>query len=656
MRSFLELRHACPVCVLLLALCFPGTPFGASRTFEYLCINASEGSASGGHAAIKFGGDVFHFQHVPPGLLRITKEDFGWFRFQYGYQENRTIRSHSIEVSEETFKWLNETFNRRLLVQDEQFAALDAMDGDLRLIQALQNSTAQRNSNSPADDAPTLALKALGYFFAERWQPQPARPLSAEPVPVSSLLQTLKAAIPARYGEDFLATKQRQTWNRLLTLKPEPREPAGLDIAEDRFSPAGYSFAQHYVDLLTDLAALEVLARSIPPRDDAIRRTDIPEFRLTREAVAALDGYRQTLTADLLRLLSSERTDWGYPLLAGIARLHALERSIASGRLAILDRYPAAESTSSARDEAGSALISALFERTRQAYTSAKSGLISAQPLDERRYGQLEVSANLFLETRRGMVQPHAARLLQVDMTPSRPAAASLIALPLTAEQLAGYRQALTTRREAYLTKLMSLYGYNLMARNCVTEIFRVINQAIAKRLEENGEPRDADTELARITAESERLLGGYVDETSLNLIPFVSFQTVGKSYRVRSTEELLPYREEHIRQAYHQAMPFLVDMEESNVISSAIYRWHGDDAAFLFFTQDAVWSRPILGSFNLAVALGQTLTGLFALPWDSGENLRKSLKGVFVSIPELFFFNIRKGSFPLLPPIDPAD
>ncbi len=44
---------------------------------------------------------------------------------------------------------------------------------------------------------------------------------------------------------------------------------------------------------------------------------------------------------------------------------------------------------------------------------------------------------------------------------------------------------------------------------------------------------------------------------------------------------------------------------------------------------------------------LAQGMAGLLTLPWDGGENLRLGAKGALISLPELFFFNIRKGSFP---------
>jgi hypothetical protein len=44
---------------------------------------------------------------------------------------------------------------------------------------------------------------------------------------------------------------------------------------------------------------------------------------------------------------------------------------------------------------------------------------------------------------------------------------------------------------------------------------------------------------------------------------------------------------------------------------------------------------------------LGVAAAGLAMLPLDGGTLLTAGLKGAFFSLPELAFFNIRKGSFP---------
>jgi hypothetical protein len=176
-----------------------------------------------------------------------------------------------------------------------------------------------------------------------------------------------------------------------------------------------------------------------------------------------------------------------------------------------------------------------------------------------------------------------------------------------------------------------------------VTELFRVINQTVAGM---------TLTDQESLPEASQRLLGGYIDEQALiNMIPFVAYDQIARKYRVTGSFKLAPYREQQLKQRYLQTPQWKVDLQESNIISSSIYDWNSEDSAFLFFTQDEVWLRPLQGGLNLAVAGGQGLYGLLSWPWDSGHHIQKSLKGIFVSLPELLFFNIRKGSFPQLLP-----
>jgi hypothetical protein len=65
-----------------------------------------------------------------------------------------------------------------------------------------------------------------------------------------------------------------------------------------------------------------------------------------------------------------------------------------------------------------------------------------------------------------------------------------------------------------------------------------------------------------------------------------------------------------------------------------------------LFFTDDAIAARPLFGALSMATGLGATLAGVATLPFDRGKTLWAGLNGVVFSLPELVFFNIRKGSF----------
>jgi hypothetical protein len=95
-------RYALAISALLLMASGSATAVTPARQVEYLYINANEGTASGGHAAIRFGDQVFHFEHRAPGILVLARDGFERFRHLYGDLENRTIRVSRIPVSDET--------------------------------------------------------------------------------------------------------------------------------------------------------------------------------------------------------------------------------------------------------------------------------------------------------------------------------------------------------------------------------------------------------------------------------------------------------------------------------------------------------------------------------------------------------------------------
>lgn len=616
---------------LSLILCLGAQP-AAARNFEFLYIDANEGSASGGHAAIKFDKDVFHFQHAESGLLRLYRDDFAAFRFAYGYQENRTIRGHRIEVSGDFFRTLLDAFNRRLLIQNQQLDLLQALQDDLIVTAGLQTP----------ESRPTIELKALGYFL-DRYRPAIYGP-GVNNADASPQLKQLRQRIGAAYGEDFLRNKRQQTWERLQTLTPTLPTNIASQIADDRFDPGQLGFARHYRNQLLNLAALDVLQAAIAPRPDTLLQSRLPAFKLNAGQIAALNTFREKLFIDLIRLMHSERPDWGYPLLAGMARLHALDASIASGYLAVLDRSRKTEAGIPSTGIDADALPAAL-QYTQRLFAAANTRLADPAPLDERGYAEIEQSVTALLQVHRLSDRRQAGKLATLTSTPSLPAHAELIGLLLASEALNRYRDTVDERLENYREQLASVYGYDLINRNCVTEIFRVINETV------NRQAPSAIQDPHRLAEGSRRLLGGYIDGSGLNMIPFAAFDRVGSEYRLHSSYRLASYRDTQLRKLYRSAPEWLVDLRESNALSATAYDWNGDDAAFLFFTQDAAWPRPLQGGVNLAVAAGQAAYGLLSWPWDAGHHLQKSLKGMAVSVPELFFFNIRKGSFPRLLP-----
>lgn len=133
MRSSL---HAIGVCAVMAALVFLPCVAAAS-SFNYLYIEASEGNSSGGHTAIQFGDEIYHYQHVESGLIRLFRQEKAGFHFTYRYLQNRPMHLSRVEVSEDTFDLLKDQFKWQFLTQERQFKLLDELHKDRLFIRHL---------------------------------------------------------------------------------------------------------------------------------------------------------------------------------------------------------------------------------------------------------------------------------------------------------------------------------------------------------------------------------------------------------------------------------------------------------------------------------------------------------------------------------------
>jgi len=603
----------------------------AAHRLEFVYVNANEGTASGGHAAIRFDDEVFHFQHVPSGLLRITRDNFRWFCNLYGLAENRTIFSHRIEVTDDTWTLLRDGFNRRLLIEDEQFDQLASLEQDRRLMSLHVSASAGSTASA------TIQLKGLGLFLEGGRQPGDTKYPSG---PSSGSLLALRDTIERQRGSDFLPRLSRRLRQQIETLQPSGILPDPVALAEDRFVPAGYGYSERYADQLTALAALDVLQRGLNLRPGVLLRSDRRDFSLSGAELACLHGFRDRLKSSLVELSSGGNPGWGYQLLVGMARLIAIDTSLATGHLAVLDL--GADDVDSP-PEVGTRLVHSRFpDMAHEEFHHSKQALSRTVDFDERTYGRLERSANLSLRADGPPAAPqaHPVRLYPL---PTRQAAVSLVAPSITHAELADHLAKLERAERAYHDHMARLYPYNLITNNCVSAIFRTVDRILGQATVTTG-TQQADVALRN---ESSRRLGGYVDSAMPNSIPFLAFRAVGDAWRVVETREIPSWRRARLQEAYRRENPLLVSLAESNVLSSSLYRWHNGDAAFLFFSEDRPWLGPVTGTINAAVGLGQSLAGLVSFPWDHGHSLRQGAKGFLISLPELFFFNIRKGSYP---------
>jgi hypothetical protein len=185
---------------------------------------------------------------------------------------------------------------------------------------------------------------------------------------------------------------------------------------------------------------------------------------------------------------------------------------------------------------------------------------------------------------------------------------------------------AVAESERVYRSALKEHFGYHLVTRNCVTEIF----ETAGADLERPGS--------ARRPGDSTQPAG------ALDFVPVISYGSVLDTYRIEEKGEIPSYRQLRLEAMYADENDLGVYLRESNTLTSTIYRRNERDSFFLFFTDDAIPLRPVYGTFNLAAAFGEMGLGLLRAPWDRGSTLWSGLKGAVFSLPELFFVNLRKG------------
>lgn len=600
---------------------------------DYLYMEPNEGGSSAGHVAVALGDRTFAYQRSADGWLVLERDDLEHLRWLYAVLGNRAIERSRVAVAPAVLARLRDGFTRRWLVQEAERALLHRLAVGERVTAALASAAGAASSDpshaAPADvdaAAATVAppvpasggapdaikIEAAGYFEAAGSESSPA-------------LVRLRDAIAAAHGRSFLDTRIAGLRAGLAALAPGDDGPPPA-VVPDTYPAPHERFADRWLTAASGIVALETLRRA--PGLDPVGLVTADAPPLAPVEAAALATAADGLQRALVRLVASARADFGFPLLVGMARLAAIERSLATGRLVVLDAFPAdarriphaavrrtAEAARGLRDDACADLAA-----SRRAFAAA------AAPA-ERELVALEDTADRCVELTRGLAEARDVRVAGDLLVPSRPGPMRDVVVPrVPRARLAVAARAAADAHRAYARAFVDAYRYDLVRRNCVTETFATIEAVLGP---------DADA-----------ALGGRVTGTGERVIPALARRGVRRRWRLAASDTTPSYRSLRVAELARAGNPFVVRLRESNVLTSTIYRPSPDDSAFLFFTDDALALRPVLGAANLVVGAGATLLGLLQAPLDRGAALERGARGMLWSVPELFFVNVRKGSF----------
>lgn len=564
-----------------------------SGGISFLYVESNEGGAGGGHAGLRVGDEVFHYQHVED-TLQLKRSYWDAFAYEYTRRGNRPLHELRIQASPSRVRALERVLRREYRQQQRSLAALEALQHERALLASLVSDEAGSRL--------ALEVPGAGYFAAAETRGAPAL----------DWIDPVAVALRRAGAQEMRAS--------LYPGRPTPPPRGALG------PPADYGWGQRLDDLAAAEAALDVIAGTLMLRGQSLRV--LSDRSLNAETRARLGARVSRQRRELAELVAGSRPDWGHAFLIGLARVLAIEASLAQGQLAVLDAFPAAserlppetwEHPLHART--GRALLERSDRELQRALEELDDSALA--------YARLERAVNRRIELRDALQRGRHLRLHGGAWAPDRSARRSLaLAWRPAADELARVRSEHDATLRDWQQFLRSSYRYQVARHNCVSALF----DALAS------------------VAPNARAWRGPRPGTPARLIPWLAAHWVGANHVLEARRVHAPERERRLRDAFRADGGVAARLRETNVWTSTVYAPHPGDSSFLFFTQDRAWNRPLLGSANLANGAFATALGLLKLPWER-ETLEAGLGGLFWSLPELVFVNVRKGTYPILLP-----
>ncbi len=613
-----------------LLLCPMSIRAGSDQFVDYLYIEAGDGDSSGGHAALRFAEDVFHYQY-DRGLLKAVRANRKEFDYQYRFLGNRNMHVSRFMVPNEAYQDLFGYFSHKHLVQSRQFEVLGLIRNDHALIRKLIDADNRQGSQQSF----RYPIKGGSLFAVADRQERKAATASRPAIPI------FLRKVRREYGPAFIPARIASIVEELGGLRETAWDPNQLRPSADRYPVLPYALAERFSDLLTNLTAFEVLQHNAALNREARIPSDRPEFILEPSQIEALRRYRNDLERDLLKLIVSPRPDWGYPLLVGLARLMVLDESIQHGRLVLLDNFGPEPQWVDPKDiRRYRETFRRLLAEARFHFDRWKQQVLKTPAMDEAGYSLLESLGNRYIELARGVIERKPMRVPGGNLLPPAIGEMRVPVLPgIGQSRLLAESGRLTEHAKMVFEALEQQYSYHLLNRNCVSEIFQDIERALSQQSEASDSSGPVRNELVRRPGRS-------IDHNLWNSIPVISSAQIRRNFRITRSYSLLSYRQKRLQEIYSVENPLIAYFRESNILTSTLYPWNPDDGFFLFFTDDLIWFRPLFGAINLAAGIGQILVGGVMAPVAGGDVFIGGFKGIVSSLSELSFGNIRKGSY----------
>ena len=580
------------VWTLLFILVTTARDSGAS-SLDFIYVNSNVGESAGGHTALRIDQRLFHYQFFPDERFLLVRERWPHFRHLYNELRNRSISLARLPLPAPTLARIQTTFTRQLIEQQRDQQREDDLVFQRDLLHALKAG------------GQSVVLPIVG-LFGERQQTTAGR--------------ELRRLLADSCGDQIEVDLRRV--NAQLSRLLGAAVGAGA-LAEAKW---GKSVKQ----ALLWRQALRILCAAQGVAEDALIGPLPEERALSEEECQILARYRQSLLASIVGLLQSPRPDKGEPLLLQIARYHVVSRSLAEGRLLTLDPFSNAALSVEIPPDQHTELSRLLAGPMSTGVQRARDLFLAEQNHRDIAYTLLESRRGRSAELHRAMTAGVPLRSEPGQLLPARGGSVPLGTVASVSEDV--YHQADLVLNN-YSATLQERYGYHLTRRNCATQLLVTLNDTFADPVV------------------GQRALGGWLPpDEALSFIPDRFYANVTATYPVTTEEHFPSRRLRELAALRKRDSSFTTLLQESSPLTSSLYSWRPEDTPFLFFTDDTLWSRPLLGTANVLYGAGYSAYGVLTLPFDEGEGLHHGLRGIFYSLPELFFVNIRKGTYATLP------
>ncbi len=571
--------------VLSAAVPEPASPSG----LDVVYVNANVGEAAGGHTAFRLGETVFHYQFQANGNFIFVREPWSNFRLVYNELCNRSIFISTIPLTPAISEKLRYHFSSLLIEQQQKLQRLEESRTRLQLLESL------------IAGQQTAQVAGLGFFDCAK----------------SADLQIagLRNYIDRVLGSNFRAGEKERVKCKITKLASALRNVRQLNTL---------------LEQLTLQVALKILEIGCPLDKAALILPVAGESQLRLPEREALQQYGKKLHCSIITLLKSTRPDRGAALLLQIARALAVEQSLTCGRMLTLDPFSAKARIQAVTKTAISAEIQRqLYAQFLGEVAVQRDNFCCKTDYPEITYAFLEASRGRLSEVDKVVNGAEFIRVEAAFRPPSRSAGISLADLDFIPSQLDSVAGRLKSQISIFEQQIKKEFHYNLFTSNCATELVRSLNLAFKNP-----------------AAERQALGGRLEPHADFNFTPFMFYRNVRTTFNCVTAECLPARRLRQLQNLYVEEKSLRVWLRESNTVTSTIYETRFEDTPFLFFTDDGWLLRPLEGAVNFSYAALHGLAGILTLPFDSGGRVYQGLRGMFYSLPEIVFGNIRKGTY----------